>query len=477
MIESFINKFARQVPSKILFVIEGKEYSYSFVDTMIDKYANIFHGKYGIREQDRVVLRAERTIEFLCCYFALHRLNIIALPIDEKMQDSTLEYMIREVAPKYVLGNDNSDTLSYESIRSEACRSQAFDAYPDIDRDNIADIMFTSGTTGNPKGVKLSHLNIESSAINMSRYINNTFEDVEVLALPLCHSFGLGRVRSTILKGGTLVLHNGFSNVKSLLRLLESTNATGFSMVPAGWNIIERFSGSKISKYGSKLKYIEMGSSYLSPSEKVHLAELLPNTRICMHYGLTEASRSAFLEFHAGNLDSVGKPLPDVDIRIYHEGELLSHEDMEGEICIKGNHVTSGYWNMEHRTPEFFIDGFIRTGDIGYIHAGYLFISGRLKDVINVGGKKVSAKEIEAMTLGIEGVRECACVGIEDNVLGEVPALYIVPDDSSSIDTDKVLSVLHLKLEAYKIPRLIKKVAGLPKTENGKIKKFELALL
>lgn len=472
MIEDYIKRFSSFLPDKIAISIKDSSVTYSELYDFIVQYATVLSVVYGVTEKSRVVLRAERSLNFIFSYFALHKLNAIVLPIDEHIVDSTLEFIKKEVNPIHVIGNDCGDTLSYNELFLETQKEHSVIEFPSISVDDIADIMFTSGTTGTPKGVILTHDNIETSAINIANYIGNTEEDIEVLALPLCHSFGLGRIRSTMVRGGSVFIHDGFSNVKSLFKLIESTQATGFSMVPAGWNLIRKLSGTRISRFSNQLKYIEMGSSYLSSEDKKQLADLFPHTRVCMHYGLTEASRSCFMEFHSDVLESVGIPLNGVDVRIYSDGILTKDDGLEGEICISGKHVTKGYWNNANNQTEYFFNGYIRTGDIGCFSEGYLYITGRLKDLINSGGKKISAKEIEELTDSYPHILESACIGAKDDMLGEVPKLYIVTEDD--VDINNLSQFLKSSLEDYKIPREIVIVDTLPKTQNGKIQKFKL---
>lgn len=245
-------------------------------------------------------------------------------------------------------------------------------------------------------------------------------------------------------------------------------------MVPASWRYLQKFTGDKLGEFADQLHYIEMGSAYFSAEEKKHLADLLPHTRVCMHYGLTEASRSAFMEFHddGEHLDSVGKPSPNTDIKIYDEqgNELKPNE--EGEICVKGAHVTHGYLN--HPIEASFFGDYFRTGDWGYkTPEGYIYLKSRKKDLINVGGKKLSPVETETELLKIPGVEDCACIGIPDKngVLGEVVKAFIVKAEGSDLSEDNVKNQLSGKLEGYKIPAEVEWIDKIPRTQNGKIQR------
>ena len=343
--------------------------------------------------------------------------------------------------------------------------------------EDIADILFTTGTTGLPKGVPLTFNNEAAAARNINQFIGNTNDDIELLALPISHSFGLGRLRCCLSIGATIIILGSFANVKKLYRVLEEENVTGFTMVPASWRYLNKFSGDKLQEYASQLRYIEMGSAYFSSDEKQHLASLLPKTRVCMHYGLTEASRSAFLEFHqdAAHLDSVGKPSPNTEIDIFDEHGQILPPNSEGELCIKGGHVMQGY--MNNSTADDFFNGYFRTGDWGYKDAeGYIYLKSRKKELINVGGKKVSPIEVEEELMKINGIIDCACVGTPDpkGILGDVVKAFIVRDSQSEITFEEIAAQLQGRLEGYKLPALYQWTDEIPKTQNGKIQRFLL---
>jgi len=295
-----------------------------------------------------------------------------------------------------------------------------------------------------------------------------------LLALPVSHSFGLGRVRCCLSKGSTLILLGSFANVKKIYKTIEEERITGFTMVPASWRYLQKLSGNKLGEYAPQLHYIEMGSAFFSPEEKKELSDLFPKTRVCMHYGLTEASRSTFMEFHedALHLDSVGKPLPHTDIKIIDENGCECQNQIEGEICIKGEHVTHGYLGLSN--DNAFWREYFRTGDWGYkTKDGYIYLISRKKDLINVGGKKVSPIEVEEQLLKIDGIEDCACIGVsdEDNVLGEVVKAFIVKRQNSPLTFEDIIKQLTGKLESYKLPVYYQWIDTIPKTQNGKIQR------
>jgi long-chain acyl-CoA synthetase len=430
----------------------------------------------GLQKNDRIVLAAGKQIEFAYIYFGAHLAGYGIIPIDSATEPTRLEYILKTTNAKLLIGFDQSELqISKLSLKDfKDLEGESFST-PSFRTDNeVADILFTTGTTGEPKGVPLTYENEMAAASNINTFIKNTKEDVELLALPISHSFGLGRLRCCLVNGQTIILLGNFANVKKLFRIMSEQHVTGFTMVPASWRYLQKFTGDKLGEFADQLHYIEMGSAYFSAEEKKNLADLLPHTRVCMHYGLTEASRSAFMEFHddGEHLGSVGKPSPNTDIKIFDEQGTELKPNEEGEICVKGAHVTHGYLN--HPIEASFFGDYFRTGDWGYkTPEGYIYLKSRKKDLINVGGKKLSPVETETELLKIPGVEDCACIGIPDKngVLGEVVKAFIVKAEGSDLSEDNVKNQLSGKLEGYKIPAEVEWIDKIPRTQNGKIQR------
>ena len=439
--------------------------------------AAAFLRERGLRKGDRIALSAQTELDFIYVYFAAHLLDVVNVVVDANANPKKLEYILELTKPKLAFGFETETcvSLKYDQIDY----TKQFESSHDVtmSADDTADIVFTTGTTGVPKGVMLSHFNIFSSADNINGFIGNTKDDVEVLGLPLCHSFGLGRLRCTLIKGATMVLVGSFANLKLFFNAMDEFHATGFGMVPAVWAYIRKFSGTRISKFAGQLKYIEIGSAAMPIESKKELCDLFPTTRICMHYGLTEASRSAFMEFHENmdKLNTIGKPVSDkVDIRIFDENGNVLPDGEQGEICVKGNMVTKSYYRPEENANAFFGEYF-RTGDIGYRDAdGNFYLSGRRKELINVGGKKVSPQEVEDAVCSL-GVEDCICVGMADpnGILGEVPKVYIVKN-GTKMPFDEIRRKLMPLLEDYKIPAAFDWIDEIPKTSSGKKQRLSL---
>jgi len=476
-VEQSIWQIAQETPDKTAVVSGKSEATYKQLCCRILAAKELLLAKQ--KKSDTIVLAAGKQIEFLYAYFGAHLAGLKVAPIAPDTNPTRLQHIIQQTGSKLLIGFDESeDRIPCLSLKEFAnLPEHDFEQPVFPSEDAVADILFTTGTTGQPKGVPLTFKNEAAAARNINEFIGNTCDDVELLALPISHSFGLGRVRCCLTIGATIIVLGSFANVKKLYRTMEESHVTGFTMVPASWRYLNKFSGDKLGEYAGQLKYIEMGSAFFSAEEKQHLADLLPNTRVCMHYGLTEASRSAFMEFHddSDKLSSVGKPSPYTEIDIFDEQGNILPTGEEGELCVNGEHVMNGYLHLDAK--DFFFGDYFRTGDWGYKdEQGYIFLKSRKKELINVGGKKVSPIEVEEVLMKIDGISDCACVGVPDpdGILGDVVKAFVVKASDTEITFEEISQQIQGKLEGYKLPVLYQWIDEIPKTQNGKIQRFLL---
>ena len=476
-IEEQIFDKVQNIPDKVALISGDTEITYSQLWDYCLCAAEKLKQDYHLKKGDRVILSAAGNIEFVYAYFGVHMAGGICVPIDPDTNQTRFEYIEKSTTPVCVMGllhNVKKETIPFSDVVNGTSKA----TYIAPEQSQVADILFTTGTTGAPKGVALSYNNLSAAARNINAYIGNTNSDVELLALPVSHSFGLGRLRCSLSKGATVVMLGTFANVKKFFKEMARCQVTMFAMVPASWGFIKKMSGKYIGKFANQLKFIEIGSSFMPVEDKELLMSLLPKTRICMHYGSTEASRSAFMEFHTykDNLLSIGKASPNVEIKIFTSQGTPAALGEEGEVCVKGEHVTCSYWNeTPERFASDFYDGYFRTGDCGTMDAeGNIYLKSRIKEMINVGGKKVSPMEVEDILNTIPGIKESACIGIPDPgiVLGEVVKAFIVADDNLS--DEEIMQQLRPQLEVYKLPVEIERINAIPKTGSGKIQRLSL---
>jgi long-chain acyl-CoA synthetase len=254
--------YANSTDDPIAIIAGDKKISYKMLAEKIFSAASKLL-EMGVSRGDRVMLSASNTPSFIYGYFATHLLGAIAVPIDPHTPESRIKYFINIVTPKVIFfHNGTENILKFSNSIEKLDCNKINNSIKDYSKlHEIADIMFTTGTTGDPKGVILTHKNIASAANNINRFIKNTFKDREVVSLPLSHSFGLGRLRCILLARGTIILNGGFTFPGEIFLAIEKWRATGLSFVPAGFAVLYKLTGESIRNYKEQLKYIEIGSA------------------------------------------------------------------------------------------------------------------------------------------------------------------------------------------------------------------------
>lgn len=464
-------------PGKTALENGKKTITYGELLDKISGTAATLRDRYGIAAGDRVILAADKQPEFVSVYFACHLAGATVIPIAPDTNPKRYALIRMKTSPKLIVGFDdpgeNASVVGLDDFQIDSTGVHM--QFPD--QDTPADIIFTTGTTGEPKGVVLTHRNLSAAARNINTFIGNGADDIEMIALPISHSFGLGRLRCALSNGQTVVLLGSFANVKRFFRFMEEYRVSGFGMVPASWALLKKLSGEELGRYAGQLRYIEIGSAPMPAEDKRLLIDLLADTRICMHYGLTEASRSAFIEFHSESdrLNTVGRQSPNMTITIRDEEGHILPDGVEGEICVSGDAVTSGYLDLPVE-GVFWGDAF-RTGDWGVRDAeGYISLKSRKKELINVGGKKVSPIEVEEVLKKLDFIDDCVCVGIPDpeGILGETVKAYVVTSHPEYLDRDNINDMIAGQLESYKYPIAYEAIDEIPKTASGKIQRLSL---
>lgn len=417
-----------------------------------------------------IFINAEKNQFTLAAYFASQKLGKIACFVDPLTKSPE---RFTKLAKNNYFFFTNKYYQEISDIKCETIKNS-----DQITDNSLSEVIFTTGTTGNPKGVLLSHETIYQTAKNINLFTKLKNDDVEMHMMPLSHSFGLARVRCSILAGNTVVLLNGFGNLVTFYDYLEKFKGSVISTVPAGLQFLIKLSKDRITNFSSQIKMIELGSSPMTKEEKISLTKILPFTNICMHYGLTEASRSTFLNFKDDIefADSVGKQNYGTEVKIFNSNGKESVKGKSGEICIKGTNLFSKYIFCNDKAS--FYGDYFRTGDFGYMNnLGYLFFEGRKDDMINVAGKKVSPLEIEKNINGISFINESACIEVKNkkNNLTEIKAFVSVSSEESFQSlVNKIKKYLKNNIEYYKIPSTFINIDTIPKTISGKILRNKL---
>jgi long-chain acyl-CoA synthetase len=460
-------------PDAAAFITGPRRISYADLFRSIQRVV-VWLTNSHVRAGDRVIFFVRSGSESVpIIYLGILWLGALAVPVDASISAKELKNITILVEPKVVLGAPEIDLL-HKYFFDPNISPTIVPATPQAA--DFCEILFSSGTTGTPKGVMLTHANVAAAAHMINGVLGNGPDDREVITVPMTHSFGLGRLRCILVSGGSAVLVPGLRFPGLVLKAMEEHKASGLSCVPAGLAILQATAHGEFSRYAKHLNYIELGSVPMSAEAKRAVSDSLPGTRIFMHYGLTEASRSTFLGFTRDRdyLASVGRPNPGVEVDVRGDDGGPLPAGIVGTVFIRGKTVTSSYWkNDELNHDRIAPDGWLNTHDLGWLDLdGYLHLAGRVDDQINVGGEKVMPEMVERAAEAHILVREAACVGIPDQLLGQVPFLFVVLD-GTEVPDDLVITVSK-QVPAFAVPRHIRIIDALPRTSSGKLQRAKL---
>ena len=428
-----------------------------------------------------VSLLSENSISFIIAYFGILMAGGIVHIVPPNSSDKQLQFQIEKVKPVIIVCSetlvDKITRNQYKHILiSELINNSSKINHNDIhDKFNeVSSVIFTSGTTGTPKGVKLKHENIIFVTKNIIKIIGVRSDDIEINPLQLSHSFGLGCLHTTIAQGATAIIFRNSINLKEIIDAVTINKATGFVGVPATFQKILLNYKEEFREAGKKFRYLLTNSAPIPKDDVQEIIDLFPLTDFFTYYGLTEASRSTFLLFNndIAKIESVGKPAPNVEIKIITNNGNTSNQHEIGEVLINGPNVIDEYWAGTAEESKI-NDGWLATGDLGFFdNDGYLYLKGRKDDIINVGGEKVSPTEIELAIKQLDKIQDVGVIGVTDKTFGEIPVAFIVT--KVNLETNEILAHCIKTLERYKIPQNFIFIDSVPKNESGKIERSAL---
>lgn len=491
LIHDPIIRSARARPLKTALSTDDLDLTYSQLVSRIFSCSRVL--EKHVHRGDRVLILLSDKAKYLVALYGLSLRGAIAVPLADDIAETTLSRIVADCEPRAAITSSRDLRRHSRNSALKKCRLISLDdeltdesvgtltdAAPlRVKETDPALILYTSGTTVKQKGVLLSHRNLNQATLNINKFMRINSEIQEYVTVPLSHSFGFGRVRCVLEVGGTLVVRNGHFNPAAPIKSLSTYACNAISWVPAGFALCLRHFEQELEESGHLLRWTELGSASIPVEHKRRLRELFPHARICMHYGLTEASRSTFLELREDQQkeETVGQPSPNVEIRIADEqGNTLS-TSQSGEICVRGEHV-AGYWRNDELNGRCSTkDGFFRTGDYGFEDKdGYIHLLGRKDEIINMGGIKISPLEIEEAVRSIYPHLKVCVLGVPDpeGLAGDLPALCYVGRGDGKLNLPDLHRKLASRLERSKLPRILYKIDAIPETESGKIRRNEL---
>jgi long-chain acyl-CoA synthetase len=467
---------------------EKGEMTYAELDDKASRVASALLA-LGLRPGDHVALCATNAPEWIVFYFGILKVGGVAVTLSSLLSVEELTLLVNHAKPCIAF---TDRVAHFQAFKSSGLLEKIIGPEGDLEpgrmiegapgklkavdrlRTDVAAVLYTGGTTGIPKGVMLTHENINLSAHNVAFSERSTPADRALCFLPLNHVFGQMHImNATILSAGCLEILPSF-NLVQILEILARNKVTKLFSVPTAYTRLLTL--PDLPKKLGKVRYCFSAAASL-PMEIVRHWRDVTGFTIAEGYGMTEsASAVTYNHYYQHVVGSVGETVPGVEVEIRDfEGNRLPH-GQEGEICVKGHNIMKGYLNNPSDTEAaFWKDGWFRSGDIGVLDAnGYVFIVDRLKDMIITGGENVYPREVEEVLYGMDGVEECAVVGIPDKEWGERVVAFIVPKEQRTISIPDTKAFLKCRLSPFKVPKDYVIVNEMPKSAAGKVLKREL---
>jgi long-chain acyl-CoA synthetase len=494
-LRDMIETQAQRLGNKAVIRFYDRDITYRELDEASGSIACGLKG-LGIGKGDRVCILMDNSPEYYFAYLGIMKLGAISGPVNCWWQTREIQYLIKDSGAaalimdanyrphiekikgecpglKHIIerGAPDRTYLSFEEMVSGKAAPEPVN----IGLDDISTIVYTSGTTGNPKGVLLSHGNILTNSMQAGKLANIRENDVVMCFLPLFHVNGLVITGTApMCAGSQIVLRKGFS-AGEFWDCVSRYKVSIFSGVPTVYQILLNTPGSEKADVSS-LRYGVCGAAPM-PVETIRKFEEKFNMIIIEGYGLTEGTAGATANPIDGvrKIGSIGIPLADSEVKIFDDDDREVPQGDVGEIVIRGGNVMKGYYNKPEETAKTLRGGWLHTGDMAYRDAdGYLFIVDRKKEMIIRGGENIYPKELEEIMYSHPQVQEVAVVGVKDEIYGEEVMACIVPKSGEAIDTEAFRQWCKENMASYKVPRYVNIRPQLPKNILGKILKKEL---
>jgi long-chain acyl-CoA synthetase len=475
---------------------EGRQYTNVGQDRAACRVAHVLR-RLGVEPGDRVMVMLPNCPEVTQAYGGILKAGGVVVPVIFLLGDKEVAHILLDSEAKVVItssdmlwkldaqvgglptlrhvlvvdGGGDGRTLSYAD---EVGRAP--DSFPAVERrdDDLAVILYTSGTTGVPKGVALSHRNLESNARAAAQLYELGRDDWALAVLPLSHSYGLTLMNAANLLGTRAVLLRWF-NPGQVLETIQGYKVAAMSGVPTMYVYLLNYPGA--GEYDTSSMRVWGSGAAPLPVEIVEPFETRFGGRLLEGYGLTEASPVVSAHRLSGprKLGSVGQPIPGVQVSVQDDEDRPVPPGEVGEVCVKGPNVMVGYYRSPQETARAIRGGWLHTGDMGRLDEdGFLYIVERKKDLIIRGGFNIYPREVEETLYAHPGIAEAAVVGMADPLMGEEVLAFVVLKEGRSASAEEIIAFCQARLARFKCPKQVRFVEALPKSPVGKILRKEL---
>ncbi len=468
---------AEKRPDKVAVIDDSGSYTYSQLKIMVDNMANTLLKKYSMKKNEQIAFFMVNSIHMVVSFYATMKIGCVAVMLNTKFSSCEIEEYLKDMDAKLII-SDSEWLDKFDKVPiAKKCRgiiTEKTNIDPMLSSEDIpanasagdtAVIMHTSATTGNPKGILITHANILEASYGYVETQGIDSSVISVLSAPIFHILGLSCVTTMIIYlGGTLVLTRKYKT-DVVLKLIKEYKATHFHSVPSIY--LDIMHSDSPDKDLSSIKTLVCGGAHISDEDMIEFCKLAPNAVFRKAYGMTETAGSGTLSHtHCGPLEAV----PNMHITVVDEELNEVPTGTIGEIVFCGPCCALGRWKMKS-----FDKPYIYSGDIGYMdEKGGVYIIDRKKDIINRGGEKIFPKEIEDVILKYPGIEKAVVYAVSDKYYGEVPYSAIILKENACVDVNELNLFLKKYIAKYKMPVKFIVVNSFPTTHNGKVKKRKL---
>lgn len=489
-VSNIIKRHVKETPEKTAIIFEDRRISYAELDTLINRTA---HGllKMGLRRGDVVSLFLPSLPELIISYLGTVRAGLTVNVVNAMLREQEVAYILKDCQSRAVIVDDTRLPI-VESVKPDLASlemivvhgSETFDKYASLSSvtssgdlkfeaegtkgSDLCHLMYTSGTTGWPKGVMATHLNIWHNATEFGK-VHFKSTDITMVATPIFHCWGLiNGTFGTLSRGGTVVTVERFYPEQTL-DMIEALKPTVFQGVPPMYNLFLKQPDIASRNIGSVVFCLSAATKM--PENLIRQIEEKLRWRYAEAWGLTESSCvGTTAPYTETRLGSCGKGMADAEIKVVDEQGKALPAGEQGELCVKGTCVTRGYLNKPEATADVFdAEGWFHAGDIAYMDEdGYAYIVDRKKDMINVGGEKVFPSEVEDMMLVHPKIRDLVIVGIPDDLKGEAPKAFIQLSEGETATFEEIKAFCKSRMAPYKVPVAVEFVSEIPRSAAGK---------
>lgn len=482
LVHDLLSASALAFPRKPVILHGDRSATYAEVEAMSNRVAHLLL-QTGVARGDRVLVVMENSIENVASYYGVLKAGAVCVEIHERSTPAETGYYVTDSGARACILSQAA-ARRLEGIGVPVLDWGRLDAMPDrppvtgVEEHDLAAIVYTSGSTGKPKGVMLTHRNLCSNTASIVSYLGLTGSDRVMAVLPFYYVYGKTLLNTHVMVGGSVVINNRFAFPNAVVKEMVERKVTGFAGVPSTYAMLMNRSIFTKTVIPS-LRYVTQAGGAMAPALTRRLTDHLGDVPLFVMYGATEASaRLTYLppeRLVRDKLGSIGIPIPGVCVSVRDDAGNECAAGEMGNICATGPNIMQGYWQDPEETARALKPWGLVTGDLGHKDAeGFLFLTGRKKDMLKIGGERISPKEIEDAVIASGMVHETAVVGVPDERLSEVPAAYVTPLDHDTFDLDSLKGYVAERLAGYKHPRFWYVLKALPKKPSGKIDKEAL---